>query len=163
MRPSNLAPSLEWVTSWAPWAHSQKQALFQLRRPGRLCGTAFIGSSGQACFGYRRLSLHNRDLRKEFYSLAVANACPTAGFPPLPEPPSLVNLPAKAANGVASMLDWFTPDVFIVLVTVFIAISALGRLMLRKRNQLLNELSRQAHAAERKRKIEERKAANQAA
>jgi hypothetical protein len=61
------------------------------------------------------------------------------------------------------MVEWFTPDVLIVLVTVFIAITTLGRLMLKKRNQLLNELSRQAQAAERKRKREERKAASRAA
>ena len=61
------------------------------------------------------------------------------------------------------MIEWFTPDVFVVLFTITIAISALVRLMLQKRNQLLNELTHQAKVAERKRKIEERKAANQAA
>jgi hypothetical protein len=61
------------------------------------------------------------------------------------------------------MVEWFSADVFIVLVTVFVAISALGRLMLKKRNQLLAELTHQARAAERKRKIEERKKNNQAA
>jgi hypothetical protein len=61
------------------------------------------------------------------------------------------------------MIEWFTPDGFSVLFSITIAISTLARLMLQKRNQLLNELTRQARAAERKRKIEERKAANQVA
>lgn len=61
------------------------------------------------------------------------------------------------------MIEWFTPDLFIVLIVGFIAISALGRLMLKKRNQLLHELTRQAQAAERKRKMEERRAASQSA
>lgn len=58
------------------------------------------------------------------------------------------------------MIEWFTPDLFIVLITVFIAISALARLMLRKRNQILSEFSHQAQRADRKRKIEEYKKKN---
>ena len=55
------------------------------------------------------------------------------------------------------MVEWFTPDLFIVLITVFIAITTLARLMLRKRNQILHEFSLQSQRAERKRKLEEYK------
>lgn len=61
------------------------------------------------------------------------------------------------------MVEWFTPDVFIVLFTITFAISALARLMLKKRNQMLDELTHQAKVAERKRLREARKAAKQAA
>jgi hypothetical protein len=52
------------------------------------------------------------------------------------------------------MVEWFQPDLFIVLITVFVAVSALVRLMLQKRNQILNEFSIEARRAERKRKLE---------
>lgn len=55
------------------------------------------------------------------------------------------------------MVEWFTPDLFIVLITVFIAITSLARLMLRKRNQILHEFSLEAKRAERKRKREAQK------
>lgn len=58
------------------------------------------------------------------------------------------------------MVEWFTADLFIVLITVFIAISTLARLMLRKRNQILTELTTQAQRAERRRKLEEYKKNN---
>jgi hypothetical protein len=61
------------------------------------------------------------------------------------------------------MPEWFTVDLVIVVVTSFIAIAALGRLMLLKRYQLLDELQRQAQAAQRKRTNEERQAAHNAA
>ncbi len=90
-------------------------------------------------------------------------SCFYGAFSAFAQSAHLGKLTPSVAKGVARMVEWFTPDVFIVLITAFIAISALGRLMLKKRNQLLTELSRQAQAAERKRKKEERKAAFEAA
>ena len=45
------------------------------------------------------------------------------------------------------MANWTTADVLILGVAAFIAVSALVRLMLHRRDELLNDLEKQAHQA----------------